>query len=241
MNILAIDSSAVTAGCAVLSDGRTVSSGFVNIGLTHSQTLLPLIDRTLAASALQLADIDCVAVSAGPGSFTGVRIGVAAAKGIAFRGNIPCAAVSTLEAIAYGAAGLSGICCAVMDARREQVYNALFRLEYPESVTRLTDDRAISIADLCTELEGTQGTIWLCGDGAELCMGYMSSREKLAERVLLAPEPLRRQSGIGVARAAQGLAESGSLTDGERLVPSYLRLPQAERELSSRQAGLKKS
>jgi len=240
VNILAIDSSAVTAGCAVLSDGRLLSSGFVNIGLTHSQTLLPLIDRTLASAGLKPGDVDCVAVSAGPGSFTGVRIGVAAAKGMAFKSNIPCAAVSTLEAIAYGAAGLEGICCAVMDARREQVYNGLFHLDYPDTVTRLTDDRALAIADLCSELEGTEGTIWLCGDGAELCMKHMSECSALAERVRLAPEPLRRQNGLGVARAAAKLAESGALTDSAELVPIYLRLPQAERELNSRQAGLKK-
>lgn len=231
MTILAIDSSAVTAGCAVVNDERLLASGFVNIGLTHSQTLMDLIARTLSNSGLTLGDIDCVAVSNGPGSFTGVRIGVAAAKGIAFTENMQCAAVSTLEAIAYGAEGLEGYCCAVMDARREQVYNAIFRMG--EVVERVTEDRAVSIEQLGKELEQLEGTVWLCGDGARLCFEKMSTVPGLCGKVRLAPEQLRYQNGCGVARAAQAAIAQG-LCDGASLSPVYLRLPQAERELRAK-------
>lgn len=226
MQILGIDSSAVSAGCAVVKDGRVLAEGFVNVGLTHSQTLLPLISDTIARAGTSLSECDAIAVSQGPGSFTGVRIGIATVKGLAFTGGIPCIGVSTLEAIAFGAACAEGVLCAVMDARRAQVYNAMFACR-DGAVTRLCEDRAVAIEELAAEINAAEQTVWLCGDGALLCFDRLSP---LCPRLRLAPEAVRWQRGIGVALAAEGKPA----VDAAALVPTYLRLPQAERELRAR-------
>jgi len=228
MTILGIDSSAVSAGCAIVRDGRVLSEGFVNIGLTHSQTLMPLIDDALRRAGVTLEEIDRIAVSHGPGSFTGVRIGIATVKGLAFASDIPCAGVSTLAAIAHGAACADGVLCAVMDARRDQFYNALFRCE-DGVVTRLCDDRAISADDLAAELDALGERVWLCGDGAQICMDKLGGR---CAGVRMVPEAMRWQRGCGVAMAAAEVQPVSAAS----LVPVYLRLPQAERELRARKA-----
>lgn len=227
MTILGIDSSAVSASCAIIRDGRMLSQCFVNIGLTHSQTLLPLIDHTLVGAGMKLEELDAIAVSHGPGSFTGVRIGIATVKGLAFANDIPCVGVSTLAAIAHGADCLDGVLCPVMDARREQVYNALFECKGGE-LTRRCDDRAVSIEELAAEISAIDSIVWLCGDGAQLCMDKLGSK---CPNVRMVPESIRWQSGYGVAMAAQGVPT----VDAAALVPVYLRLPQAERELKARQ------
>lgn len=227
MTILGVDSSAVSAGCAVLRDGRVISEGYVNVGLTHSQTLLPLIDRTIKNALIKLSDIDRIAVTCGPGSFTGVRIGIATVKGLAFADSIPCVAVSTLEAIAMGATGLSGVICAVMDARREQVYNALFRCR-DGRLERLCEDRAVTIAQLGGELSALGEKAWLCGDGAGVCAAKLCGENA---NLFVAPETVRWQNGIGTALAAEGKPAC----EPAALLPTYLRLPQAERELRARQ------
>ena len=233
MKILAIDSSAVTAGCAVMEDDRILAESFVHTGLTHSETLLPMIARTLSGAGLTPADIDCCAVSSGPGSFTGIRIGVAVVKGIAFPANLPCIGVSTPEAIAWGCLGTDGTICAVMDARRHQVYNALFTFDNGQLV-RLCEDRAIAIGDLTEELRGSDAPVTLAGDGAQLC--YDSMRHALPD-IRLAPPHLRYQRGFGVGMAARRMAAEGAATDPEALVPTYLRPSQAERTLKSKNKG----
>lgn len=230
MKILAVDSSAISAGCAVMENGRIIAESFVKVGLTHSETLLPMVANTLANAKMTASDIDCYAVSAGPGSFTGIRIGVAAVKGMAFPSNTPCIGVSTLEAIAWNCAGFDGVICAAMDARRNQVYNALFAFEDGKLV-RLCDDRAISIEELTDELSHEDGQIYLAGDGAELC--YNAMREKLPN-VRLTPENLRNQRGYGVAMAAQRIYDAEGAKSPEELIPTYLRPSQAERELSKK-------
>ncbi|MBQ9901668.1 MAG: tRNA (adenosine(37)-N6)-threonylcarbamoyltransferase complex dimerization subunit type 1 TsaB [Clostridia bacterium] len=226
MKILAIDSSAISAGCAIVEDGGVMAESFVRVGLTHSETLLPMVSNTLANAKLTAEDIDCFAVSSGPGSFTGIRIGVAAVKGMAFTRDTPCVGVSTLEAIAWNCAGLDGMICAVMDARRQQVYNALFTFD-GQNMVRLCEDRAISIEALTEEIRSESRCIRLVGDGALLC--YEAMREKLPN-VRLVPEHLRYARGSGVAKAAQRiLSEEGAVTP-DRLVPTYLRPSQAERE-----------
>lgn len=230
MTILALDSSAISAGCAVMEDGQIIAESFVKVGLTHSETLLPMAANTLANAKLTTDDIDCLAVSAGPGSFTGIRIGVAAVKGMAFPRSTPCIGVSTLEAIAWGCMGLEGIICAVMDARRSQVYNALFAFDGGRLV-RLCEDRAISIEELTDELAYEHGRITLAGDGAALCFEAM--REKLPD-IVLAPEHIRFQRGVGVAMAAQRIFEEQGAIAPEALVPIYLRPSQAERELKKK-------
>ena len=155
MKILAIDSSAISAGCAIVDDGNLIAESFVRVGLTHSETLLPMVSNTLANAKLTADDIDCYAVSSGPGSFTGIRIGVASVKGMAFASGTPCVGVSTLEAIAWSCVAQDGVICAVMDARRQQVYNALFTSD-GQDIVRICADRAVSIEELTEELKNYQ-------------------------------------------------------------------------------------
>ncbi|MGN0532850.1 MAG: tRNA (adenosine(37)-N6)-threonylcarbamoyltransferase complex dimerization subunit type 1 TsaB [Eubacterium sp.] len=216
--LLSFDSSAVTASAALTDGERVIKSEFVNAGLTHSETLLPMIKRVMQGYSFSM--LDGIAVTAGPGSFTGVRIGIATAKGLAFKDNISCIGVSTLEAIAYNFTDENAVVCAVMDARRMQFYNALFSVEN-KKVTRLCDDRAISIDDLKKELACYEMVI-LAGDGAELCYNNIA-----LENVVLADEKQRYQNGIGVSRAA----ENKEKISASQLMPVYLRPSQAEREL----------
>ena len=216
--ILSVDSSAVTASVS-LSDGENViNNEFVNAGLTHSETLLPMIKRVLGDT--KVSDLDAIAVTAGPGSFTGVRIGVATVKGLAFEKNIPCISVSTLEAIAYNFADENVIVCAVMDARRMQFYNALFEIKNGKAI-RLCDDRAISITDLREDLKKYDRVV-IAGDGAKLCFDNIN-----LDNCTLAPNDKMYQNGIGVSRAAKDKKKISASS----LMPVYLRLSQAEREL----------
>lgn len=218
MLLLSVDSSAVTASAALTENGSVIKSELINKGLTHSETLLPLIESVM--QGYEYKELDAIAVTAGPGSFTGVRIGVATVKGIAFPYDIPCISVSTLEAIAYNFADENAVVCAVMDARRMQFYNALFKAENGE-ITRLCDDRAISLEDLKKDLEKYEYVI-IAGDGAKLCYDNIN-----LENTALAAEDKRFQCGIGVALAAK----NKNTIKAETLMPVYLRLSQAEREL----------
>ena len=197
--LLSVDSSAVTASAALTDKAKVINSEFVNAGLTHSETLLPMIKRVMGTHSF--SELDAIAITAGPGSFTGVRIGVATAKGIAFNDNIPCISVSTLEAIAYNFADTDCIVCAVMDARRMQFYNALFEIKNGV-VTRLCDDRAISLDDLRNELE-TLGRVIIAGDGAKLCYDNLQ-----LDNAALAEEDRIFQNAIGVSLAAQNKTKS---------------------------------
>ena len=218
MLLLSVDSSAVTASAALSEDGEIIKSELINKGLTHSETLLPLIQSVMGEH--KYSELGAIAVTAGPGSFTGVRIGVATVKGIAFVNNTPCISISTLEAIAYNFTDENAVICAVMDARRMQFYNALFKAENGR-ITRLCEDRAISLEDLRKDLEGFDKVI-IAGDGAELCFNNIG-----LENAVLANGDKRFQNGTGVSRAAQG-RETVSAAD---LRPVYLRPSQAEREL----------
>ena len=225
MKLLAFESSAKAAGVAVLDDGRLLAEYFQNSGQTHSRTLMQMAEDLLDNCDLTPRDIDACAVADGPGSFTGVRIGVAAAKGFAWGREIPCYGVSTLEAMARSAACLGGVICCCMDARRAQVYNAVFE-RCGETLVRLREDRAISLDDLCEDLQNIEKTIFLVGDGAELC--YTTLLERLPQLTLL-PEHLRQQSASGVALAAWEKIGRGESGNAAALVPNYLRLSQAER------------
>ncbi len=218
MLLLSVDSSAVTASAALTENGRVIKSELINKGLTHSETLLPLIEAVMDGNAYQ--SLDAIAVTAGPGSFTGVRIGVATVKGIAFPFDIPCISVSTLEAIAYNFLDENAVICAVMDARRMQFYNALFKAENGK-ITRLCKDRAISLEDLRENLKNYENVI-IAGDGAELCYHHLN-----LDNTALASEEKRYQNGVGVSKAA----ENKKTIKAEALMPVYLRLSQAEREL----------
>lgn len=225
MKLLAFESSAKAAGVAVLDDGRLLAEYFQNSGQTHSRTLMQMAENLLKTCDLEPQDIDACAVADGPGSFTGVRIGVAAAKGFSWGREIACYGVSTLEAMARGAAGFAGVFCCCMDARRAQVYNAVFEKTGSELV-RLREDRAISLEDLCEDLQNIEKPIFLVGDGAELC--YTTLLVRLPQLTLL-PEHLRQQRASGVALAAWEKIGRGESGDAASLVPNYLRLSQAER------------
>lgn len=226
MKILAVDSSAKACSVCLIDNNKILGEFFINTALTHSQTLVPMIDAVLKNTSVDIKDIDCFAVSAGPGSFTGVRIGVAAVKGMAMPLEKPCVPVSTLEAMAYNLINDNCIVCSVMDARCSQVYNALFRVEN-HKVTRLCDDRALSIEDLGKELCGYSDNIILVGDGAALCYENYS---KLSLNISISPEHIRYQRAYGVAFAS---IDKTAITSAE-LMPVYLRLPQAERELKKK-------
>ncbi len=232
MNILALESSAPACSAALCRDGALVAQSFQNSGLTHSCTLLPMIHDMLQNCGVCLEDVDVIAVAAGPGSFTGLRIGVATAKGLAWAGEKPCAPCSTLESMAWPLAHLEGslIVCA-MDARRKQVYNALFRAR-GERLERVTSDRATSLAELGEELKNFSEKKIIVGDGAQLCYNTLL---ETVPGLNLAPVHLRMQSAWGVARAAEELVRTGSLVSGQALAPVYHRLSQAERERLERE------
>lgn len=230
MKILAVDTSATAASVAVAEENKLIGEFSINTALTHSQTLMPMIDELLKNTGLSVNDIDAVAVNAGPGSFTGVRIGVAAVKGIAFPKNLPCVSVSTLESMAYNMLGNDCVVCSVMDARCSQVYNALFRVNGC-SVTRMTDDRALSLTDLKLELQNIREKIVLVGDGAVLCSKFLDSE---LENVMLAPFNNRIQTASSVAYAAFEKINNGETLTADELMPVYLRLPQAQRELNKK-------
>lgn len=225
MKILGVDSSAKSASAAICENGRLISECFVNASLTHSRTLMPMVDNALKQADMNIKDIDAFCVNVGPGSFTGIRIGVAAVKGLALAENKPCAGISTLESMAYNFADDSCLVCAAMDARCNQVYTALFRCN-GSSVERICEDKAISVDELCEELKKFNEKIYLAGDGAEICMNAF---ENSVPNVFLSGENRRYQRAFGVALAAENNKEA--FTDSALLAPVYLRLPQAEREL----------
>lgn len=232
MRILAMDSSAVCASCALLEDGKLIGEQYLNVGLTHSQTMMPLVEHLLAAAHVTPAEVDGFAVNSGPGSFTGIRIGVAAVKGMAFGQEKPCVGISTLESMAYLFEGFDGVVCGAMDARCQQVYQALFEVRNGQ-VIRLCEDRALTIAELTDELKSLGKPVLLTGDGAHVCEPAFAEKG-IAFR--LAPPHLRYQRAYGVARAAEQAFAQGRGVDAAALLPTYLRLPQAQRELKRRQA-----
>ncbi len=232
MKILALESSATACSAALCRDGALVAQSFQNSGLTHSRTLLPMVHDLLRNCGERLEDVDLVAVAAGPGSFTGLRIGVATAKGLAWPGDKDCAPCSTLESMAWPLAHMAGkVIVCVMDARRNQVYNALFRA-LGEGLERLAPDRAVSLEELAGELARYPEEKIVVGDGALLCYNSLNGR---VPGLVLAPVHLRLQSAWGVARAAEALAARGELVKGGDLTPVYHRLSQAERERLERE------
>ena len=232
MKILGLESSAKSASVALTEDGAILARSFQNTGLTHSRTLLPMAHDLLKNCGVNLSQVDVIAVAAGPGSFTGLRIGVATAKGLAWGEDKDCAACSTLESMAWPLAFYPDavIVCA-MDARRSQVYNALFQTN-GEKLERLCPDRAIGLEELGEELKKIEKRKIVVGDGAKLCYNTLRSQGIDLE---LAPEALRQQSAWGVARAAVEQIQAGALVKGKDLVPVYHRLSQAERERLERQ------
>lgn len=227
MKILSVDSSSVTASVAITENGRILAENFINNGLTHSQTLMPMVEKTINESGISVKDIELFAITNGPGSFTGVRIGIASVKGMADALNKKCLPVSTLEAIAEPLKNEDVIACSVMDARCNQVYTALFY-----KGNRISEDKAVLIDELGEELKQYDKKIVFIGDGSLLCY------EKLCEIIQncdVAEEKIRYVHGSSIGFVAENLMKNGAeLVNSENLVPFYLRLPQAERELNNK-------
>lgn len=227
MLILALESSAKAASVALMKDETLIAQYSQCSGLTHSRTLLPMLEDMLKNTETKIEDVDLIAVAHGPGSFTGIRIGVSTVKGLAWASDKKCVGVSTLEAMAWHGTAAGGLICPVMDARRSQVYNALFVIDENGSPRRLTEDRPIALEELARELKAMGREAWLVGDGAEISYAYLTSAGVPCR---MAPENLRFQSGWGVGMAA--LDKTPGTADD--LLPVYLRLSQAERERQER-------
>lgn len=230
MKILALESSAKAASCAFVSDGIPLASAWQATGLTHSRTLLPMVQDMLGNSELSLADADVIAIATGPGSFTGLRIGLATVKGLAWAAEKPCIGVSTLAGMAYPLAHLDGVIICAMDARRQQIYNAVFRAEHGV-LTRLREDRAISLEETAHDLKTLDAPLTIVGDGAQLTCDYLTAA---GLPCTLAPAALRLQSAVGVALAAEALGQDTAVS-AQELSANYLRLSQAERERLARE------
>jgi tRNA threonylcarbamoyladenosine biosynthesis protein TsaB len=234
MIILAFDGTAKCASCALLRDEVCLGEYNIDNGLTQSELLLPMAESLLKSLRLNFSDVDMYATSVGPGSFTGVRIGAALVKGLAFGRDIPCAAVSTLDALAENARGLRGIIVPAMDARRGQVYTAIFRSTM-DGLERLCEDMAISLADLAERLREFEGeAIYVTGDGYNVTTKHLSDAGLDVEET---PILLRNESASSVARVAYRQYKNGETTTDKELSPTYLRLPQAERERLERSKG----
>lgn len=226
MRILSFETSAKAASVALLQDGCLLGEYFQNSGQTHSRTVMQMAEDLLRNCDLNVSDVDAVACAAGPGSFTGVRIGLAAAKGFAWGRELPLVGVSTLEAMVRQIAIADGIYCAAMDARRNQVYTALFEVR-DGSFSRLMEDAAISLEELGEKLKTCSGPIYLVGDGAVLCSKMLQNS---VSGLVLLPEHLRMQRAAGVALVAWDSIQRGEPCSASALTPNYLRLSQAERE-----------
>lgn len=230
MKILAIECSATPASVAILDGEKLLASSFSNVKLTHSQTLMPMIENMLSAAKININDIEGFAISNGPGSFTGVRIGISAVKGLAAAKKLPCVAVSTLFAMAQNYSDSDCIICAVMDARCNQFYNAIFDITNGK-ITRLCEDRALMCDELLEEIkkisQKSDKCVIIVGDGAEAF--YKAAKD--IKNVKKAHPSREFQNATGVAYAALESFENDKTISPDELLPFYLRLPQAEREL----------
>ena len=231
MLILAFETSAKAGSVALLDEKKLLGESYQNTGLTHSQTLMVMAEDLLKQCGKAVSDITAVAVAEGPGSFTGVRIGVAAAKGFAWGGELPCYGVSTLEAMAESLGIWQGYVCPCMDARRSQVYNALFYVNCGK-IQRIREDRAIALSDLAEELKTLKEPVFLVGDGSNLTYQTLSAD---IPNLVLPPEHRMHQRATGVALLAAKKIAAGENGDGNALSPNYLRLSQAERERLERE------
>lgn len=224
MKILALDSSAAVCTAALCDNEKLICEITVNTGNTHSETLLPVVEQILKLTDTKVDDIDLFACSVGPGSFTGVRIGVSTVKGLTFGKDKSCVGVSTLDTLARNIAMFDGIICPVMDARRDHVYNALYECS-GGVIKRLCPDRLISVGELDAELSALGRKIYLSGDGYGIC-----EREFTKTAIEHVPERLRLESGYSTAMCALEKYKNGEYVSDFELAPVYLRPSQAERE-----------
>ena len=233
MKILAVECSASPASAAILDDKKIIGSAYVNVKLTHSQTLLTMVENILSFSKTDLKDIEGFAISYGPGSFTGIRIGISAVKGLAASRNLPCVGVSTLFAMAQNHSDADCIVCAVMDARCNQVYNAIFEIK-DGKILRLCEDRALMCDELSEKIkkvsQNSEKRVIIIGDGSEIFYPFVCD----LPNVQLAAPQNRFQNAVGVGLSAVESFNSGNTVTPDKLLPFYLRPPQAERELKKK-------
>lgn len=228
MKILGIDTSAKTSSVGICEDNQIIDELFLDKGLTHSETILPMIDEILTRNGLSLDDIDALSVNNGPGSFTGIRIGVAVVKGLAFDKDIPCYEVSTLDSIAYNCRDKNGLVVAVMDARRNQVYNANYQV-IDGKAEKIKDDRSILIKDLYIEILEYDGDVFVIGDGQDKVKEFFEDNNMTKDNFYYPDYYNNLQKGINTALIAYDCLENKK--SGEEILPSYLKLSQAEQEL----------
>lgn len=230
MKILGIESSSLVASAAILDGDRLIAEYTVNNGLTHSQTLLPMIDAVVSASRIEPGELDAIAVSRGPGSFTGLRIGSATAKGLGLALNKPIVGVPTLAAMAYGLSETEGcLICPIMDARRGEVYSAVYRFENNVMKT-VFEESAGPVQALIEQLNRLGERTVFLGDGCEPCRSIIDERLKTGHS--FAPAHLSRQRAGSVAALGLYLFKNGEAVPSGEHVPVYLRVSQAEREKS---------
>lgn len=227
MKILAIDSSGMTATVAVLEDDRLLAEYTMDYKKTHSQTLVPMLDEIRKMTELDLASIDAVAVAKGPGSFTGLRIGSATAKGIGLALDKPIIAVSTLEGLAMNAWGIAGLICPIMDARREQVYTGIYRFE-DGGLKTVLNECAIAVDELCEALDKMEGPVLFLGDGVPVYKETIDIKLKITHNY--APAHMSRQRAGALAVLAERYYKEGRTETAAEHKPEYLRVSQAERE-----------
>ncbi len=232
MLIFGIDTCCNAATAALLEDDRLVAQTVINSGKTHSQKMMPQIEQMFHQAEKEVAEVDCFAAAVGPGSFTGVRIGVATVKAFAQAVQKPCVAVSTLHGLANNVAVFDGIICPILDARREQVYNALFR--GGRALERLCEDRALGMEELLEELMTETVPILFCGDGVPVFRDRIA--EVLGERAMFAPTMQNMNLGASIAELGLSLALQGETVSYGELVPQYVRLSQAERERQEKES-----
>lgn len=224
MIILALDSTETTATAAITDDKKLIAQTVINVKLNHSENLLPSIEGLMQGAGITYDDIDLFAASSGPGSFTGVRIGISTVKGLAFNRNKPCVTVSALKGMAYNFTGFDAIVCPVMDARRNQLYNAIFRINR-DKINRMTEDRVIMASDLAKELDSYKDfPIYFCGGGYDVILKECFNKDNIFET----PELLKYQNAYSVATAALDKYNSEGGSNDVFILPSYLRPSSAE-------------
>ena len=233
MKILAIECSIETASAAITEDRELIGVYTKNAGRTHSEKLLPMIDELLRGYSLKIDDLDLLACTAGPGSFTGIRIGVSTIKGLAFSKNKPCIGISSLEALAYGFDNFPEECIIVpsIDARRGNVYNAVFSTKSGNHPDRLCSDRLISAVELAEELIKSNKKAVICGDGAKTIEKIIAEDKDRYINIVKAPPALLYPNAYAAALCALEKYSAGKYISDKDLSPIYLRPTQAEREL----------
>lgn len=232
MKILALDSSGIVASVAVLEDDTLLAEYTVNYKKTHSQTLLPMLDEVVRMTELDLESIDAIAVAAGPGSFTGLRIGSATAKGLGLALNKPLIGVPTVEALAYNLFGTQGMVCPIMDARRSQVYTGIYRFEEGRLIT-VEDQMAVAVTELIEKLNQLQQPVTFLGDGVPVFQKIITENLKVPH--WFAPANNNRQRAASVGALGMVYYSEGRIQTAQEHNPDYLRVSQAERERAEKQ------